>query len=195
MIFTFCCHVTKQFVLLWYRLSFTIGYVKRFIIVTFALKYLNRIAKEQEEGQICIRVFHKNVYCKGSYICSQFCCLSCIIFQCPQASYHLFHAHLDLRWYHLTVLRQLVKCQSLYITLDDSQPNGEEHKRVDRNTLEEHILLLLSDLIMIAISKFERVRVHCLNWVQMGGIKHRLGILEVEHTVWSWILSGSSLQV
>jgi len=47
--------------------------------------------------------------------------------------------------------------------LDDSQPNGEEHKRVDRNMLEEHILLLLSDLIVIAISKFERVRVCCLN--------------------------------
>jgi len=29
--------------------------------------------------------------------------------------------------------------------------------------LEEHMLLLLSDLIVIAISKFERVRVHCLN--------------------------------
>jgi len=46
MIFTFCCHVTKQFVLLWYRLSFTIVYVKRFIIVTFALKYLNPLAPE-----------------------------------------------------------------------------------------------------------------------------------------------------
>jgi len=29
----------------------------------------------------------------------------------------------------------------------------------------------------------------------MGGIKHRLGILELEHTAWSWILSGSSFQV
>jgi Ca2+/H+ antiporter len=91
-------------------------------------------------------------------------CAALFVFQCPQASYHLFHAHLDLRWYHLTILHQLVKCQSLYITLDDSQQNSEEHKRVDRNVLEEHILLLLSDLIVIAISKFERVRVCCHNY-------------------------------
>jgi hypothetical protein len=42
--------------------------------------------------------------------------------------------------------------------LDDSQQSSEDHKLVDRNTLEEHILLLLSDLIVIAIDKFERVR-------------------------------------
>jgi hypothetical protein len=46
MIFTFCCHVAKQLLLLLYKLSFTIVYVKRFIIVTSALKYCNRITKE-----------------------------------------------------------------------------------------------------------------------------------------------------
>jgi hypothetical protein len=65
-----------------------------------------------------------------------------------------------------------VKCQSLYITLDDSQQNSKDHRLVDKNMLEEHILLLLSDLIVIAITKFERVRgssvltaiVKCLCW-------------------------------
>jgi hypothetical protein len=42
--------------------------------------------------------------------------------------------------------------------LDDTQQNGENHRLVDRNVLEENILLLLSDLIVIAIDKFERVR-------------------------------------
>jgi hypothetical protein len=43
--------------------------------------------------------------------------------------------------------------------LDDSQQSNEGPKLVDSNMLEEHILLLMSDLIAIAINKFERVRV------------------------------------
>lgn len=34
-------YIIQNYGLLWYRVSFTIVYVKRFIIVTFALKYLN----------------------------------------------------------------------------------------------------------------------------------------------------------
>jgi hypothetical protein len=105
---------------------------------------------------------------------------TCILFQCTQASHHLFHAHLDLRWYHLTILHQLVKCQSLYITLDDSQQNSKDHKLIDKNMLEEQILLLLSDLVVIAVAKFERVRAGCLvtAFVKLNCIhvKHRLGI-------------------
>lgn len=55
-----------------------------------------------------------------------------------------------------------MKCQNLYITLDDSQQSSKDHKLIDKNILEEHILLLLSDLIVIAVTKFERVRARCL---------------------------------
>lgn len=99
-----------------------------------------------------------NCMLSHNFIVTRLHSLPHFLFQCSQASYHLFHLHLDLRWYHFTILHQLVKCQSLLIVLDDTQQNGENHRLVDRNVLEENILLLLSDLIVIAIDKFERVR-------------------------------------
>ncbi|PNF31542.1 hypothetical protein B7P43_G00781 [Cryptotermes secundus] len=120
--------------------------------------------------------------------------------KCSQASYHLFHAHLDLRWYHLTILHQLVKCQNLYITLDDYQQNSKDHKLIDKNILEEQVLLLLSDLIVIAVTKFERMSLNeslkktpfsctCVRelWLMLQLFLDRLHEVEHGKSFWSYL--------
>ena len=74
--------------------------------------------------------------------------------KCQLASYHLFHMHLDLRWYCLTAIHQVMKCSHLIIIEDQYDENG--------NILEEQILLLLSDLIIIAIDRFERISLNSI---------------------------------
>ncbi|PSN46595.1 hypothetical protein C0J52_17793 [Blattella germanica] len=58
--------------------------------------------------------------------------------------------HLDLRWYCVTIQQQLMRCHSLLIAQDDCED--------PKNSAEEESLLLMSDLILIAIDKFEKIQ-------------------------------------
>lgn len=71
--------------------------------------------------------------------------------RCTQASYHLFHGHLEWRWHHLMIMFELNK--------GHSEINGSIDSN-DHTTFEEYLLLFLADLVIIAMEIFDKTQFH-----------------------------------
>uniref|UniRef100_A0A1B6DB75 Protein MMS22-like n=2 Tax=Clastoptera arizonana TaxID=38151 RepID=A0A1B6DB75_9HEMI len=78
-----------------------------------------------------------------------------------QPAYHLFHCHLDLRWLHTTTVLILANIRDK-TDLPESEAADygltySQKKCVNNSTVEHTISLLISDLVMLAIARFEKI--------------------------------------
>ena len=82
--------------------------------------------------------------------------------QCTHPAYHLFHCYLDLRWLHLILLAVIGDIsnvlQSAASPVHSQVFAFDKKKLVNTSTVEHFTTLLVSDLIQLAIMRFEKVR-------------------------------------
>ncbi|XP_065225939.1 protein MMS22-like [Planococcus citri] len=78
-----------------------------------------------------------------------------------QASYHFFHCQLDIRWLHVTLLYQLISFKQRF--KNDSEESQYYHRDVlTYETLDNNLLMVTSDLITIALKRFQTVQINDL---------------------------------
>ncbi|XP_063239315.1 protein MMS22-like isoform X2 [Bacillus rossius redtenbacheri] len=73
----------------------------------------------------------------------------------PEAWYSLFHLHLDLRWFHLTCVYQLAR-------LGGDRPVLPSRRQLDESFFERQLALLASELLELAVRRFEKTALHDL---------------------------------
>ncbi len=76
--------------------------------------------------------------------------------QSSQASYHLFHCHLDVRWLHLTLLYQLTSYRERFAH-DTENSQVERNEKLTFEALENDVLLVISDLVVISLKRFQHM--------------------------------------
>lgn len=84
-----------------------------------------------------------------------------VLFQCTQASYHLFHCQLDIRWLHLTLLYQLISYKQRFKS-DSEESQCYRKEELTFETLDNNLLLVTSDLITIALKRFNTIQLNDL---------------------------------
>lgn len=77
-------------------------------------------------------------------------------FQSTQPTYHLFHCQLDARWLHITLLYQLIFYKQQF-TFDTESTQSYHNDIQTFETLEKNLTFVISDLIVIAVKRFQHI--------------------------------------
>ncbi|XP_046979420.1 protein MMS22-like isoform X1 [Schistocerca americana] len=138
-------------------------YVRKYISCMFSDEeyswIVEKILRPLQEHLKSMRLFMKQITDLPDYIIHH--SASSHGNKCPQASYHLFHLHLDLRWHHLILSVQIdsYKCGTDML-LDSLTPSFSETRCSNFSSeTEKNILLVITDLVMLAVARFGKISV------------------------------------
>lgn len=140
-------------------------YIREYILCSFTqLEYkwiLKKLLPALVENLSQLRLLLRHISSLPDYICLHAANTNGV--KCTHPAYHLFHCHLDLRWLHLVLLATIADVSNelqptaSQLSSAHSQVSAlNQKKSVNFNTVEHFTSLLVSDLIQLAIMRFEK---------------------------------------